>query len=677
MPQAIVTSPVPVLPPVTSVKFIDNNHVLATNPFAPGVYQVDIRTGEATLFYLPTGLTHWDIAVVRSRQRVYLSCTLLHPCVDILDLNGNLITAFRDVGVAAGQAGRGMAVYGDRIFLSFEGIGVREYKMIGDIITFVETLIHGDIADITIAPCPRVDVPPATKKAPIFWIVFGAVLFVVVSLLLGLLLWRSHLKSKNDPERKRIKDASKFVEQLHKADIAKFQLEKEQLDFSSLSSTSGSNFTMGTEHMDSTAGVPSIRPASSRNSGRSNSTRVGVQSLAESLPTRQGSTDNVPSSLDVAQNNSQISAMSSSQGIRARRLQLLSVDSSGSRKEAKKMTGGCVQIPSEQVKLTRLIGSGAFAHVYHGTWNGIEVAVKINREVPDKASRHKFQEEVELFCKLRHPNVCHMLGCIDLDRAAIVMEYKSRGCLYDYLEYFRETDIEPRFPDDMTYQIALDVAVGLLYLHSRPKPVIHRDIKSLNVLLDANFRASIADFGLSKELALACPTGSMTACIGTPAWMAPELVGDGGRRTHYTEAIDVFAYGMVLHELLTLQEPRGGLAVPDVMRRLIREPDRRPPIPEGSPPLWVKLMEECWATNPHDRPTMVHVVDYLLENEKDMKARANFPFIRPTPSPVPALNKSNSTGKTNSVFMSEEVTGTDAEPDSSTRGSEPDTTGQE
>jgi len=160
----------------------------------------------------------------------------------------------------------------------------------------------------------------------------------------------------------------------------------------------------------------------------------------------------------------------------------------------------------------------------------------------DDEDMHKYIErEMLTLRQMRHPNILQMIGlCKHASGIFIVTEYIPGGNLRKRLK-------DPNFPMpwSLRVQMALDIAQGMLFLHSRG--YIHRDLKSHNLLVDDNFRIKVCDFGFARCVD---KTEMMTVC-GTDEWMAPEVAL--GR--HYDEQADVFSYAMVLVELITRAKP--------------------------------------------------------------------------------------------------------------------------
>lgn len=173
--------------------------------------------------------------------------------------------------------------------------------------------------------------------------------------------------------------------------------------------------------------------------------------------------------------------------------------------------------------------------VYRGVIDETPVAVK---QIQGDVS-----QQIGVVQKLNHFNVVHLSGfCVTESRSYLVFEYADNGSLADYLQ----SNSVPVLTWWQRLEIALDVANGLRYLHNFAVPAyVHKDIKSSNVLLDRNFRAKIANFGLAK---LAGEGFAVTRhVVGTKGYMAPEYVGQG----LVTPKLDVFAFGVIMLELLS------------------------------------------------------------------------------------------------------------------------------
>ncbi|KAM0974020.1 probable receptor-like protein kinase At1g80640 isoform X1 [Malus sylvestris] len=197
---------------------------------------------------------------------------------------------------------------------------------------------------------------------------------------------------------------------------------------------------------------------------------------------------------------------------------------------------------------SNIIGEGGFGCVYKGRLDdNLLVAVK-KLDCANQDAEREFENEVELLHKIQHPNIITLLGCsINGDSRFIVYELMYSGSL--------ETQLHgPSHGSALTWpmrmKIALDAARGLEYLHEYcSPPVIHRDLKTSNILLDANFNAKLSDFGLA--VADGAKNSKNIKLSGTLGYVAPEYLLDG----KLTDKSDVYAFGVVLLELLLGRRP--------------------------------------------------------------------------------------------------------------------------
>ncbi|XP_067844688.1 mitogen-activated protein kinase kinase kinase 21-like [Heptranchias perlo] len=270
------------------------------------------------------------------------------------------------------------------------------------------------------------------------------------------------------------------------------------------------------------------------------------------------------------------------------------------------------EIEFSQLTLQEIIGVGGFGKVYRGTWMGQLVAVKAARRDPDEevgATAESARREARLFSMLRHRNIIALRGvCLQEPNLCLVMEYAQGGPLNRALA-------GRRIPPRTLVNWAVQIARGMCYLHAEAiVPIIHRDLKSSNILLlekienddIANKTLKITDFGLAREWH---KTTKMSAA-GTYAWMAPEVI----KSSMFSKGSDVWSYGVLLWELLTGEVPyRGidGLAVAYgvAVNKLTL------PIPSTCPEPFTKLMEECWDQDPHVRPTFATILEQLTAIE--------------------------------------------------------------
>ncbi|KAK9108359.1 hypothetical protein Syun_024370 [Stephania yunnanensis] len=198
---------------------------------------------------------------------------------------------------------------------------------------------------------------------------------------------------------------------------------------------------------------------------------------------------------------------------------------------------------------SKKIGKGSFGPVYYGKMkDGQEVAVKILADASNHGA-HQFVNEVALLSRIHHKNLVHLIGCCEeAHQRILVYEYMHNGTLCDFIH----GSLNQEHLDWISrLSIAEDAAKGLEYLHSGCNPsIIHRDVKTSNILLDVNMRAKVSDFGLSKQTDENLTHVSSVAC-GTLGYLDPEYYGN----QQLTEKSDVYSFGVVLLELISGRKP--------------------------------------------------------------------------------------------------------------------------
>ncbi|XP_049352870.1 probable serine/threonine-protein kinase PBL7 isoform X2 [Solanum verrucosum] len=203
---------------------------------------------------------------------------------------------------------------------------------------------------------------------------------------------------------------------------------------------------------------------------------------------------------------------------------------------------------------SNVIGNGAFGSVYRGVLqDGRKVAIKLMDQA-GKQGEEEFKVEVELLCRLRSPYLLSLIGyCSESSHKLLVYEFMANGGLQEHLYPIKgSNNFCPKLDWKTRLRIALEAAKGLEYLHEHvDPPVIHRDLKSSNILLDKNFHAKVSDFGLAKLGSDKAGGHVSTRVLGTQGYVAPEYALTG----HLTTKSDVYSYGVVLLELLTGRVP--------------------------------------------------------------------------------------------------------------------------
>ena len=297
-----------------------------------------------------------------------------------------------------------------------------------------------------------------------------------------------------------------------------------------------------------------------------------------------------------------------------------------------------LRLATKQFRPDFILGEGGFGVVYKGViddsvragYKSTEVAIKeLNRE--GFQGDREWLAEVNYLGQFSHPNLVKLIGyCCEDEHRLLVYEYMASGSLEKHL--FRRAGSTLTWSKRM--KIALHAARGLAFLHGAERPIIYRDFKTSNILLDADFNAKLSDFGLAKDGPMGDQTHVSTRVMGTYGYAAPEYVMTG----HLTARSDVYGFGVVLLELLI------GRRALDKSR-----PSREHNLVEWARPLLnhnkklVKILDprvegqyssktatkvallayQCLSQNPKGRPLMSQVVEILEnfqsngENEED------------------------------------------------------------
>ncbi|KAJ1260800.1 hypothetical protein BS78_10G259900 [Paspalum vaginatum] len=258
------------------------------------------------------------------------------------------------------------------------------------------------------------------------------------------------------------------------------------------------------------------------------------------------------------------------------------------------------------------VASGTYGDLYRGTYFGEDVAIKVLKSDRLNENMEKeFAHEVYIMRKIRHKNIVRFLGaCTKPKTLCIVTEFMKNGSVYDFLHKRKGTFKLPGL-----LKAAVDISKGMDYLHQNR--IIHRDLKTANLLMDEHELIKVADFGVARVKA---ESGVMTAETGTYRWMAPEVI----QHKPYDSKADVFSFGIVLWELLTGKIPYEFLTPLQAAIGVVQE-GLRPVIPKGTNSKLMQLLEKCWQQNPINRPDFIQILQTLNEIAEEVAVDPNKP----------------------------------------------------
>ncbi|XP_053327733.1 mitogen-activated protein kinase kinase kinase 13 [Spea bombifrons] len=246
------------------------------------------------------------------------------------------------------------------------------------------------------------------------------------------------------------------------------------------------------------------------------------------------------------------------------------------------------EVPFEEISELQWLGSGAQGAVFLGKFRGEEVAIKKVREQKETDIKH--------LRKLKHPNIIAFRGvCTQAPCYCLIMEYCAHGQLYEVLRAGRK--VTPKLLVDWS----TGIASGMNYLHLHK--IIHRDLKSPNVLVTHTDTVKISDFGTSKELS---DKSTKMSFAGTVAWMAPEVI----RNEPVSEKVDIWSFGVLLWELLTGEIPYKDVDSSAIIWG-VGSNSLHLPVPSTCPDGFKILMKQTWHSKPRNRPSFRQILMHL------------------------------------------------------------------
>ncbi|KAG2773233.1 hypothetical protein Pcac1_g15933 [Phytophthora cactorum] len=291
------------------------------------------------------------------------------------------------------------------------------------------------------------------------------------------------------------------------------------------------------------------------------------------------------------------------------------------------------RIEYKHLRLGKCISKGGFGLVFTGEYRGRRVAIKKIR--PDRSGDvseiEMFLKEITLMAVLYHPRIVEFIGVAwdNLRHLSAVTEYMDKGDLREVLYTFKERG-SPLSWETHKAPIVLHIAEALSYLHSQHPKVIHRDLKSKNVLLNMYLEAKLSDFGISR-MRYAIET-HMTAGVGTSFWIAPEiLIGQD-----YDERADIYSFGVLLSEIDTddypywndnhPNEPRGKIQEAEILTQ-VAAGQIRPDFSVNCPEEILAIADACLQRDPRDRPTAAEIVAVMQDSIYPSRRRSSSQYV--------------------------------------------------
>uniref|UniRef100_A0A8B9S5F8 mitogen-activated protein kinase kinase kinase n=1 Tax=Apteryx owenii TaxID=8824 RepID=A0A8B9S5F8_APTOW len=270
------------------------------------------------------------------------------------------------------------------------------------------------------------------------------------------------------------------------------------------------------------------------------------------------------------------------------------------------------EVPFEEILDLQWVGSGAQGAVFLGRFHGEEVAVKKVRDLKETDIKH--------LRKLKHPNIITFKGvCTQAPCYCIIMEFCAQGQLYEVLRAGRK--VTPSLLVDWS----MGIAGGMNYLHLHK--IIHRDLKSPNMLITYDDVVKISDFGTSKEL---IDKSTKMSFAGTVAWMAPEVI----RNEPVSEKVDIWSFGVVLWELLTGEIPYKDVDSSAIIWG-VGSNSLHLPVPSGCPDGFKVLLHQCWNSKPRNRPSFRQILLHLDIASADVLSTPQETYFKSQVPPAP------------------------------------------
>ncbi|KAJ1534823.1 hypothetical protein HK096_003364 [Nowakowskiella sp. JEL0078] len=265
-------------------------------------------------------------------------------------------------------------------------------------------------------------------------------------------------------------------------------------------------------------------------------------------------------------------------------------------------------------------------------WLSTPVAVKVLHGHLSQDLIDSIKQEVAIAYPLRHPHIIQVYGaCLD-SQPLLVLEYAPLGNLFEVKLTLKKNRLNPA----SAHQYILEIALGMQYLHTRAPPVLHGDLKSVNVLLADGGKVKLTDFGFAKIKSVSSTINTARGVSGTLRWLAPERL----QQSKMSESTDVYSFGMVMYEILSegkLPFELDGLEDDHQILAALYNQQRpsRPTTILCNDRLWA-IVEDCWKQDPNIRPTFPQIINFLGQQET---ITMNQPMVIVSPNVIHSSSK--------------------------------------
>lgn len=270
-------------------------------------------------------------------------------------------------------------------------------------------------------------------------------------------------------------------------------------------------------------------------------------------------------------------------------------------------------IKYSDLEFTKQLNIGSSGQVYKGFYRGTEVAIKV---LEPQESTEIFQHEFKVLSSARGPKIVSFYGACLQPRLCLVMEYCVHGSLYDVL-----IDQSTHFGWMEMIGFAIQMAQGIRSLHHYEPQILHRDIKSMNFLVDENWCVKVCDFGLARFQSPAY-LSTLSKLRGTMIYCSPETC----KGEQYTAKSDIYSMGICFWEMINrcitgeYSSPFAEYDVSSSLQVILQTPKGlRPTIPESCPKILASVIKSCWDNNPDNRPDVKELLNMLKQCSEDFK----------------------------------------------------------